>query len=63
MPWALTAMTYEYNVLFNYSNHSPLLISQAYFTPLYNVNTACLMLAYLSYYLQKRKATVVLHGL
>ena len=54
IPWALTAMTYEYNILFKYTNHSPLLISQSHFSPFYTYNTILLYLAFLSYYVQKR---------
>ena len=63
VPWALTAMTYEYNVLFKYTNHSPFLISQQYFNPLYTLNTIAMFGAYFFYYLVKRRATTVLYGL
>jgi hypothetical protein len=63
VPWALTAMTYEYNILFTYSNHSPQLISSKYFNPLYTWNTVCIYLSYFFYWLQKRRATTVLYEL
>ena len=63
IPWALTAMTYEYDILFKYSNHSPLLISQKYFTPLYTYNTIFLYVGFFFYWIQKRVATTTLYNM
>ena len=57
IPWALTAMTYEYDILFKYTNHSPFLISQKHFTYLYTYNTIFLYVAFFFYWVLKRKAT------
>ena len=63
IPWALTAMTYEYDILFKYSNHSPLLISQKLFSPLYTYNTIFLYTGFFLYWIQKRIATKTLYNL
>ncbi len=63
VPWALTATSYQTKVLFRFNRPSPELISQDIINPLFTFNTIVLYSAYFFYWILKRRATKILHGL
>lgn len=63
IPWALTAMTYQSKLLYQYSRPSPELISESLMSPLFTINTICLYGSYFFYWLLRRRSTTVLYDM